>query len=168
MTTAAPKQIVIAGVARNGVIGNGPKIPWDVPADLQAFKEETLGHTLIMGRKTCESIGRPLPGRRTIVVTRQSDWSMDGVEKAESVKAAVAAAGDVERVYIAGGGQIYRTALAHADELLISWIPLLPLGDVFFPPVDCRLWKVIERTDGDGFIRQRYRRAEVSSARVAS
>lgn len=157
--TSTPQQIMIAGVARNGVIGNGPKIPWDVPADLQAFKQETMGHTLVMGRKTCESIGRPLPGRRTIVVTRQTDWSMDGVEKAESVTAAVAAAGDVDRVYIAGGGQIYRSALADVDELLISWIPVLPLGDVFFPPVDTREWTVIERTDGDGFVRQRYRRA---------
>ena len=104
--------ILIAAVGRNGVIGRDNDLPWRIREDLQHFKQLTLGHTLVMGRKTYDSIGRPLPGRRTVVVTRQPDWSADGVDVTHSLEEAFKYDGTL---YVAGGGEIYRQALPYAD-----------------------------------------------------
>jgi len=132
---------VIAAVADNGVIGHRDgRLPWSLPADLARFKRLTLGHTLIMGRRTFEAIGRPLPGRRTIVVTRDPGWSAAGVETAHGLDAAVAAAGAGE-VFIAGGGEIYALALADAGALRLTHVHMAADGEVRFPAIDWSAWR---------------------------
>lgn len=147
---------VVAAVARNGVIGSGGRLPWHLPEDLRHFKQLTMGGTLVMGRKTYESIGRPLPGRRTVVVTRQYGWSADGVDVAGSLEAALATAGDGE-VFVVGGGEIYRQALPLADALEITQVDAEPSGDVYFPPIG-QDWSEIRRTGGEGLEMVRYER----------
>ncbi|ADB34971.1 Dihydrofolate reductase [Kribbella flavida DSM 17836] len=142
--------VLIAAVGRNGVIGRDNELPWRIREDLQHFKALTLGHTLVMGRKTYDSIGRPLPGRRTVVVTRQPDWSAPGVEVAHSLAAALELA-DGKDVYVAGGGEIYRQALPSADRLELTEVDQSPAGDVTFPAVDRSAWTETAREPHDGF-----------------
>jgi dihydrofolate reductase len=144
--------ILIAAVGSNGVIGRDNDLPWRIREDLQHFKQLTLGHTLVMGRKTYDSIGRPLPGRRTVVVTRQPDWSAqaDGVEVAHSLDDALKLADDND-VYVAGGGEIYRQALPLGDRLELTEVAQSPAGDVTFPAFDRAEWTEIARTPHDGF-----------------
>ena len=140
---------LIAAVARNGVIGNDGAIPWRVPGEQAFFKATTLGHTLLMGRATYDSIGRPLPGRTTIVLTRDPDWFADGVTTAGSVEEALALAeGDV---YVAGGATVYAAALPYADEQLLSEIDLEPEGDTFYPAYDRDEWREVGREPHEGF-----------------
>jgi dihydrofolate reductase len=140
--------ILIAAVGANGVIGRDNDLPWRIREDLQRFKQLTLGHTLVMGRKTYDSIGRPLPGRRTVVVTRQLDWSAQGVEVVHTLEEALEADGDV---YVAGGGEIYRQALPYADFLELTEVAQSPVGDVTFPAFDRSAWTETARDRRDGF-----------------
>ena len=126
---------LIAAVARNGVIGNGPDIPWHLPEDFAFFKRTTMGHVLVMGRLTFESIGKALPGRRTIVVTRNRFWRHPDVEVAHSFEEALALAGPADEVFVCGGAQIYAEAMPWAHRLLITEVFLEPQGDVVFPPI---------------------------------
>jgi dihydrofolate reductase len=147
---------LIAAVAENGVIGADGGIPWHLPEDFAHFKATTLGHTLVMGRTTYESIGRPLPGRATIVLTRDPDWKADGVEVADSLEEALAMAeGDV---YVAGGAAVYLAALPYADAQLISEVDLSPPGDTFYPVFDREQWEEVDREAHEGFDVVRYRR----------
>ncbi len=140
---------LIAAVARNGVIGDDGTIPWRVPGEQAFFKATTLGHTLVMGRATYESIGRPLPGRTTIVLTRDPAWHADGVTTAAGIEEALALAeGDV---YVAGGATVYEAALPYADEQLLSEIDLEPAGDTFYPAFDPQEWPEVGREHHDGF-----------------
>jgi dihydrofolate reductase len=148
--------ILIAAVGANGVIGRDNDLPWRIREDLQHFKQLTLGHTLVMGRKTYDSIGRPLPGRRTVVVTRQPDWSADGVEVVHTVEEALKQDGDI---YVAGGGEIYRQALPYADRLELTEVDQSPDGDVTFPAFDRTEWRETARTPMDGFTFITYDRA---------
>jgi dihydrofolate reductase len=148
---------LIAAVARNRVIGAGGGIPWHLPEDFAHFKATTLGHTLVMGRATYDSIGRPLPGRTTIVVTRDPGWHAEGVLVAHSLEAALALAGDAE-VFVAGGAAIYEQAMAFADALLISEVDLEPEGDTWFPPIDPVMWREVGRQEREGFSVVRYER----------
>ncbi len=135
---------VIAAVARNGVIGNQGKMPWRLPEDLKRFKAITMGHVLLMGRETYDSIGRPLPGRRTVVVTRQHGWSMPGVEVAHSIEGAFEQAGDAE-VFVAGGGDVYRQTIDRADRIYLTTIDRVVEGDTFFPWFDRSAFRVVEQ-----------------------
>lgn len=126
---------LIAAVAQNGVIGNGPDIPWNLAEDFAHFKRTTMGHVLVMGRLTFESIGRALPGRRTIVVTRNRYWQHADVEVAHSFAEALALAGPADEVFVCGGAQIYAEAMPWAHRLLITDVFLEPEGDVMFPPI---------------------------------
>ena len=149
----------VAAVARNGVIGDGPDIPWHLPGEQRLFKELTLGHTLVMGRTTYESIGRPLPGRTTVVLTRDPAWSADGVLVAHSLEEALALAADLPGdVMVAGGGQVYADAIGAADELWVTEVPLKPDGDAFFPPIDPGTWREAGREAFEGFDRVHYLR----------
>ncbi|HEY0616568.1 MAG TPA: dihydrofolate reductase [Kribbella sp.] len=150
--------ILIAAVGSNGVIGRDNDLPWRIREDLQHFKQVTLGHTLVMGRKTYDSIGRPLPGRRTVVVTRQPDWSADGVEAAHDLETALKLA-DGKDVYVAGGGEIYRAALPYADRLELTEVDQSPAGDVTFPVFDRSHWLETARVPHDGFSFVSYARA---------
>jgi dihydrofolate reductase len=150
---------LIAAVARNGVIGDAGTIPWRVPGEQALFKATTLGHTLVMGRATYDSIGRPLPGRTTIVLTRDPAWRAEGVSTATSIEDALALAeGDV---YVAGGATVYAAALPYADEQLISEIDLAPAGDTFYPAFDEAEWRETGREAHEGF--EVVRLARVSS-----
>jgi dihydrofolate reductase len=148
--------ILIAAVGRNGVIGRDNDLPWRIREDLQRFKQLTLGHTLVMGRKTYDSIGRPLPGRRTVVVTRQPDWSADGVAVAHSLDEAFEYDGTL---YVAGGGDIYRQALPHAHTLELTEVDQSPEGDVMFPEITRADWTETTRDPHDGFTFVSYRRS---------
>ncbi len=126
---------IIAAVAANGVIGHRGGLPWTLPEDLKHFKALTMGHTLVMGRATYDSIGRPLPGRRTIVITRQTAWSVPGVDVAHSVDEALLMAGRGD-VFVAGGGHVYRQCLDRADRLHLTLVGVSVDGDTWFPDFD--------------------------------
>ena len=152
---------LVAAVARNGVIGADGGIPWQLPGEQRLFKELTLGHVLVMGRRTYESIGRPLSDRTTIVVTRQPDWNAGagGVLVAASVPEALATGASIDdEVFVVGGTQVYAEALPLADRLAITFVDAEPEGDTFFPEVDWAQWREVERTAGDGWARVTYER----------
>lgn len=128
-----PSLTLIAAVARHGAIGKNNQLLAHLPGDLPRFKRLTMGHPIVMGRKTWDSIGRPLPGRRNIVITRNPGWSAAGAEPAPSLSAALALAGSVERVCVIGGAEIYALALPLADELLLTEIDADFDADAFFP-----------------------------------
>lgn len=137
---------LIAAMAENRSIGIDNGLPWRLPADLRRFKALTLGHPLIVGRKTFESIGRPLPGRRMIVVSRRPDWAPPGVEVAHSVEEALQRAGDGE-VFIGGGEKIFRQTLGRADRVYLTCIQKEFPGDAFFPELDGSSWRLVEKED---------------------
>jgi dihydrofolate reductase len=149
---------VIAAVTRNGVIGRDNDLVWRDRDDLQRFKRLTMGQVLVMGRKCYESIGRPLPGRTTIVVTRQPDWSADGVRVAHSLEEALKLA-DGKDVYVAGGGEIYALALPQADRLELTEVDQEADGDIHFPEVDWSQWRETAREQRDGYAWVTYDRA---------
>lgn len=136
-------SIIVATDPRGG-IGVNNTIPWRLPEDMAFFKRTTSGHPVIMGRKTFDSIGRPLPNRRNIVISRDPDWRHDGVESVTSLDAAIALAGGA-RAYLIGGAQIYAQALDLADELLITEVARDFQCDAFFPRPDPALWQDTER-----------------------
>ncbi len=127
---------IIAALASNSVIGRGNQMPWHLSADLKRFKALTMGHHLIMGRKTFESIGRPLPGRTTIVVTRQSDFSAPDVVVAPSLDAALDLARGDGEVFIAGGADIYEQMIHRADRMYLTRVHADFDGDALFPDFD--------------------------------
>lgn len=124
---------LIAAVAHNRVIGDRGGIPWDIPADRHRFRALTMGHPVIMGRKTFESIGHPLAGRRTIVVTRQLDFRADGCEVSHSLPEALDLCGEADDLFVAGGGELYRQALPLADRLFLTLVDVETPGDATFP-----------------------------------
>jgi dihydrofolate reductase len=145
---------LVAAIARNGVIGADGGIPWHLPDDQRRFKELTIGHVLVMGRVTYESIGRPLPGRTTVVVTRSAGWGADddGVLVAPSVAEALALAATVdEEVFVVGGTRVYEEALPFADRLELTWVDAEPQGDARFPAVDWAAWREVAREEHDGW-----------------
>lgn len=149
----------IAAVARNGVIGAGQEIPWHIPEDWARFKAVTLGGVLIMGRKTYESIGRPLPGRTTIVISRGQPELPAGVLLASTLDEALTLAADLPgRVFIAGGGEIFKLAWPLLTDLDLTWVDQRPDGTAVFPDVDPEEWREIARIPRDGFEFVRYRR----------
>ncbi|OGA27768.1 MAG: hypothetical protein A3F77_03870 [Betaproteobacteria bacterium RIFCSPLOWO2_12_FULL_67_28] len=159
-----PSLYLIAAVAANGVIGAGHGLPWQLPEDLRHFRRMTQGHAVIMGRKTWDSIGRPLPGRRNIVVTRQAGYSAPGASVAPSLPAALALCADQAIAFVIGGSELYRAALPLADALLLTEIQRDYAGDTRFPEFDRRQWQETDRqaqvaADGTRFDFVRYVRA---------
>ncbi len=120
-------------MSRNGVIGNDQKLPWHLPEDLKRFKEITYGAPVIMGRKTYESIGRLLPGRKNVIITRSQSMIVPDAALASSLEQAIELAGDAPEVFILGGGEIYRLALPMADRLYITEVDVKIEGDTTFP-----------------------------------
>ncbi|MCA3085726.1 MAG: dihydrofolate reductase [Rhodocyclaceae bacterium] len=135
---------LIVATANNNVIGLGGKMPWHLPAELAYFKQVTMGHPIIMGRKTFESISRPLPSRRNIVVTGNAAWHHDGVEVATSVAAALALVTD-QTAFVIGGATLYETALPLADRIYLTAIHADVDGDTFFPPLPATEWQETSR-----------------------
>ena len=140
-----PLVSLIAAVARNGGIGRQGGLLVHLKEDLQHFKRTTLGHPIIMGRKTWDSIGRPLPGRRNIVVTRNPDWHAEGAEPAATFGAALALVADLPKAFVIGGAQLYALALPHADELVLTEIDADLEADTYFPDWDRTLYTQTER-----------------------
>jgi len=141
---------VLAAVGTNLVIGRNGAMPWHLPEDLAHFKATTMGHTMVMGRKTYEAIGQALPGRRTIVITGQQDWHAAGVEVAHSLAEALSLAGPTE-VFVVGGGQVYSDAMPFADQMILTEIEQSPDGDAFFPTFGSDHWHETVREGHDGF-----------------
>lgn len=140
---------LIAAVARNGVIGRHGDLPWRIPADLQFFKSTTMGKPLIMGRRTFESIGKALPGRTNIVVTRSAGFTADDVEVAADFDQALVIADrhGGNEIMVIGGGEIYATALPRADRLYLTEVHIDAEGNVFFPELDRTQWREVSRDD---------------------
>lgn len=149
---AVPGQelVVLAAVGRNGAIGRDGGLIWHLPGDLPRVKQLTTGHTLVMGRKTFDSIGRPLPDRRSVVVTRSPGWSHPGVEVAHSLPDALGIAG-AGTVFLFGGGEIYAQGLEWADRMELTEVDDAPEADAFFPPWDRGEWEETRREEHDGF-----------------
>lgn len=149
----SPEVVAIAAVARNGVIGSAGDIPWRIPEDWARFRRLTLGEVLIMGRKTYDSIGRALPGRTTVVVTRDPRWRVDGAQVAATVPAALEQAAQLRpaKVFVAGGGEVYRSAWDRLTRLEVTEVDQEPPGDVTFPTIDPARWRAVQREPHDGF-----------------
>lgn len=150
MTPRAPVKIaLIAAVAKNGVIGRHGGLPWRLPSDMAFFKKTTMGKPIVMGRKQFESLGRPLPGRINIVVSRRKGYQPEGTLVFSEIAAALdhakslAEADGVGEVMVIGGGEIYAAALPRADRLYLTRVALEPDGDTVFPPVDEAAWQKV-------------------------
>jgi dihydrofolate reductase len=129
-----PRLVIVGARARNRAIGRDNQLLWRLPEDLKRFKQLTLGHPIVMGRRTFDSIGRALPGRRNIVVTRNGTWQAEGAEAAHSLDEALALAGDVPQVDLIGGAELWAQALPRVDVLELTEIEHDFEGDTFFPP----------------------------------
>ncbi len=150
-----PPILLVAAVARNGVIGANNRLLWRLSSDLKRFKALTMGKPMVMGRKTFASIGHPLPGRETIVVTRDKDFVVEGAFVAHSLGAALELAAEravamgANAIVIAGGGEIYAQIIGRADRLAITEVALEPDGDARFPPIDPSMWREVRRERGE-------------------
>lgn len=164
-------NIIVAAVAQNGVIGRDGDMPWRLPTDLKRFKATTLGKPVIMGRKTLEAIGKPLPGRENIIVSRQPGLVIEGVHVVSSLDEALEHARtrapvlQTDEIIIAGGGEIYRQAMMLTDTLLITRVMASPQGDAHFPEIDDAIWVLTDDEaietgpkDSAGLREQIYRR----------
>ncbi len=136
---------IIAALAENRVIGVNNTLPWRLPNDLKHFRRLTTGHAIVMGRKNYESIGKPLPERTNIVVTRNRDYRVDGCLIAHSLDEALRLAGGDPEIFVIGGAEIYREALPRADRLYLTQVHAVVEGDTFFPEIDLKDWKEIAR-----------------------
>jgi len=155
---------LVAAVARGGVIGRDGTVPWHLPEDMARFRALTMGHPVVMGRRTWDSLPerfRPLPGRRNVVVTRNEAWRADGAERASSLDDALRLLEGEPHVFVIGGGELYRQALPLADELLLTELDLDVEGDTFFPPYGQSTFEELSRdrrvtADGRAFAFVKY------------
>jgi len=136
-----PLLSLICAMDKNRLIGNNNQLPWHLPADLALFKKITLGKPIIMGRKTFESIGRPLPGRQNIVITSNPDWSATGCDVASSIEQALVLAEGNDEVMLIGGASLYKQTLPKADILYLTLIDQEFSGDTWFPEIDLKVWR---------------------------
>jgi dihydrofolate reductase len=136
---------IIVAIANNGVIGINNSLPWHLPEDLKRFKALTTGHHIIMGRKTYESLGRLLPGRITVIVTRNTNYKLEGALIAHSLESAVEMCKNDDEVFVIGGAELYQDSLKIADRLYITEVDLTVNGDAFFPEFDLDLWRETSR-----------------------
>ncbi|HOA91456.1 MAG: dihydrofolate reductase [Bacillota bacterium] len=139
---------IVVAVGKNNIIGKENGLLWHLPNDLKHFRKITEGHTIIMGRKTFESIGRVLPNRRHIVLTRSSDFQVEGVEKASSIEEVLKLVENEEEAFVIGGGEIYRQFLPLVQRIYMTEVDIEKDADVFFPAIDSLEWKVVEEEPG--------------------
>jgi dihydrofolate reductase len=139
--------IIIVAVAKNNVIGRDGTLPWHLPSDLQHFKRTTMGYPLIMGRKTYESIGRPLPGRDNVVLTRDPQLELPGCIVVHSMQEAIDHCRDEEKVFIIGGADIFKLAMPITDTIIYTALEREVEGDVYFDPIDTGTFAIAARTD---------------------
>jgi len=143
LTPHASRVSLIVAMSRNGVIGANNSIPWHLPAELKMFKAITMGHHIVMGRKTWESIGRLLPGRTTVIVTRRHDYAVTGAIVVSSLQAALAAANRDEETFVIGGAELFAAALPLADRLYLTVVDADIEGDTFMPPFGLADWREV-------------------------
>ena len=141
---------ILVACDENRVIGKDNQLIWHLPADLKRFKSLTTGHVILMGRKTYESIGKPLPNRTTIVITRQTDFQAEGTITAHSVDEAILKAKSLSRedIFIVGGAEIYTLSLALADQILLTQLHDIFEGDAYFPEISAETWEIVARERG--------------------
>ena len=145
MAGCGPLISLLVAVSENGVIGRDRGMPWHLPDDLKHFKSLTLGKPVLMGRRTYESIGRPLPGRTNLVLTRATDWSVPGVTVVADLDAAIRAAGSAPEMVVAGGAQVYALALPRVTRIHLTRIHAIIDGDTRLPELDLRSWRELSR-----------------------
>lgn len=143
LTPNASRLSIIVAMGKNRVIGVNGGIPWKLPNELQLFKRVTMGHHIIMGRKTWESIGRLLPGRTTVIVTRQKDYAAPGARVVNSLDSALAACGAGDEVFVIGGGELYRETLPIANRIYLTTVEATPEGDTRMPDIDFSRWREV-------------------------
>lgn len=158
-----PRLTLIVARARNGVIGHNNQLPWHLPEDLRHFRRHTTGHTVLMGRKTWDSIGRVLPERQMVVISRQQPALPDGVVLAASLDEAIRQHAGEDELFVIGGAQIYAQALPRADRILLTEVDLEPAGDATMPAPDPAHWQEVSReqavsANGIGYAFVEYRR----------
>lgn len=144
-----PQVSFVVAVADNGIIGARGGMPWHLPADLSHFKQLTLGKPILMGRRTWDSIGRPLPGRRNLVLTTDPEWAAEGAERVSSLDQALAlaAADGADELMVIGGAAVYRLALPRAQRIYLTRIHASPEGDTHFPELDADTWEEVARRE---------------------
>ena len=163
---------LVVAVAENGVIGQGGEMPWQQSQDLKLFRKLTMGRPVIMGRKTYQSIGRPLDGRANIVVTRDPSFAPDGVTVSDSVDGALAAAGEaaaaqgVLEIMVIGGAEIYRQLLDHADRIYLTRVHAEPIGDTWFPDLVAGDWREVAQQALEQGARDQYPATHYTYERV--
>ena len=137
---------MLVAADENNLIGNGNKLPWHLPDDLKYFKNLTWGMPVIMGRKTFESVGKPLPGRQNIVITRNADWAQPGVDVVNDIGSAIdlAAKKDVKEIFIIGGAEIFNTSISDADRIYLTRIHHMFEGDVYFTEMKKNEWEMVK------------------------
>ena len=150
MSENKPRISIIAALARNRVIGIENRLPWRLPEDLAHFKALTLNHPILMGRKTFESLGRPLPGRTNIVITRNASYRPDGCLVADSIPAAIALCNGADEVFFIGGADLYRQAIPLADRLYLTEVDIESQGDAWFPEYDRSAFREVSRESHTG------------------
>ncbi len=138
---------IIAAMADNGTIGINNQLPWHLPADLKWFRQQTTGKPILMGRKTYDSIGRPLPKRRNIVISRDASLTIEGCEVVTSIEEALKRCAGVDEVMVIGGASFYQQMLPHANRLYLTRVHTLIDGDAYFPEIDFSQWREVERID---------------------
>jgi len=143
ITHHASRVSIIVAMARNRVIGANGAIPWHLPAELQRFKRLTMGHHIIMGRKTWDSIARPLPGRETVIVTRQPGFNVPGATIAHSIEEAIAACGGDSEIFVIGGAELYAQALPLAGRIYLTTVDAEIAGDTVMPAFDLSAWREV-------------------------
>jgi dihydrofolate reductase len=146
-----PRISLIVAMAKNRVIGANNRIPWHLPDDLKMFKRLTMGHHIVMGRKTYESIGRLLPGRTTVIVTRQRGYAVTGAIVAHSLHDAINAAARDDEIFVIGGAELFREALPIADRIHLSVVDAEPDGDTWMPPFDITEWSETSSEEQPGY-----------------
>lgn len=144
-TSNEPVLSLLVAAAENNVIGRENQLPWHLPNDLKYFKNVTWGMPILMGRKTFDSIGKPLPGRKSIVITRNKEWNHDNVEVVHSVEAAIQLAKqeDVKEIFVIGGAEIFKTSFEKADRIYLTRVHQPVEGDVYFPTIDEATWSLV-------------------------
>ena len=145
-----PRVSLIAAMSRNRVIGRDNRLPWHLPADLKRFKELTMGHHIVMGRKTWESINRLLPGRTSVIVTHDPAFQFPGAKIARSVEDALQQCGDDPEVFVIGGAQLFRAALPLAQRLCLTTVQIDVEGDTYMPQLDLSQWQLISEESHSG------------------
>jgi dihydrofolate reductase len=157
---------LVAAVATSGVIGRGQALPWHLPEDLRRFKATTLGKPILMGRRTLESIGRALPGRRNLVLTHAAALPVPGIEVVASIAEALERCAADAQLCVIGGAELYRLTLARADEIYLTRVHGDIAGDSYFPPLDLTQWRELERSEWPADDRNAYAMSFVHLERI--